>query len=67
MTDDIEKIFLDVKDSTKMEGMGDRLEEIVKETKMSAGFTGARVLTDEQLDMVAGGVEVEKLQRAKPY
>jgi len=52
---DIEKKLYDVKDSTKMYGVNDRLERIVRETKASAGIDGMRQLSEDELDLVAGG------------
>jgi len=52
---DIEKKIYDIKDSTRMYGMNDRLERIVRETKASAGIEGMRALSEDELNMVAGG------------
>jgi len=55
MIDNFEEKLYEIGDSTKMNGISDRLERMVNETKASIGITGARVLSEEELDLVAGG------------
>jgi len=57
MTGDIEKMLFAVRDSVRMRGIGDELEKLILETEQSAGLYKAEALTDDELDMVAGGIK----------